>query len=55
VKAHRWAFAGRMELAAKAEEDRTVTAVRISDLAPVETTEATPGQVTRRTRRTDRA
>jgi hypothetical protein len=55
VKAHRWAFASDMELAAKAEEDRTVTAVRISDLAPVETTEATPGQVTRRTRRTDRA
>jgi hypothetical protein len=55
VQAHRWAFGTDAELAAKAEDDRKVTAVRISDLAPVETTEAAPGQVTRRTRRTDRA
>jgi hypothetical protein len=55
VKAHRWAFASDAELADKAESDRKVTAVRVADAEPVETTEATPGQVTRRTRRTDRA
>jgi hypothetical protein len=54
VKSHRWAFATDAELAEKAEDDRNVTAVRIADAQPVETTEATPGQVTRRTRR-DRA
>lgn len=54
VKAHRWAFATEAEIAAQAEADRQVTAVRVVDAQPVETTEATPGQVTRRTRR-DRA
>jgi hypothetical protein len=52
VKAHRWAFASDAELAAKAEADRTITAVSIVDASPVETTEAAPGQVTRQTRRT---
>jgi hypothetical protein len=55
VKAHGWAFATEAEIAAQAEVDRTITAVRVVDAEPVETTEATPGQVTRRTRRTDRA
>jgi hypothetical protein len=55
VKAFRWAFATEAEIAAQAEVDRTITAVSIVDASPVETTEATPGQVTRRTRRTDRA
>jgi hypothetical protein len=55
VKAHRWAFATDSELADQAEADRKVTAVRVVDAQPVETTEAAPGEVTRRTRRTDRA
>jgi hypothetical protein len=55
VKAHGWAFATEAEIAAKVDDDRHVTAVSVVDASPVETTEAAPGQVTRRTRRTDRA
>ena len=36
VKAHPWAFATDVELAAKVAEDRSVTAVRIADAEPVE-------------------
>jgi hypothetical protein len=55
VTSHPWAFATEAEIAAQVDADRKVTAVRIADASPVETTEAAPGQVTRRTRRTDRA